>query len=71
MEAESVARGMPGHLVLGVARRGLGDAEMAEFALLLLAQQHRRDDLERVVVAAGRHPVQLVDVDVIGAEFLQ
>ena len=27
----------------GIARRGLGDAEMAEFALLLLAQQRRRD----------------------------
>src|SRR5207302_1662284 len=56
---------------VGAARRGLGDAEPAELALLPFAQQGRRQRLERVVVGARRDAVQLIDVDVVGAEFLQ
>ena len=67
----AVAAGARDHLVIGVARRGLGDAEVAQLPLLLFAQQGRRDDVERVVVAGRRHPVQLVDVDVVGGELLE
>ncbi len=64
----AVAAGALRHRVLGVAGRGLGDAEMAELALLLLAQQRRREHMERMVVSARGDAVQLVDIDVIGAE---
>ena len=66
----AVAAGALDHSVLGIAGRGLGDAEMAELALLLLAQQRRRERLDRMVVGARGDAVQLVDVDVIGAERL-
>jgi hypothetical protein len=57
--------------VLGIVRCRLGDGKVTELALGLLLQQGRRDDGVRVLVGAGRHPVQLIDVDVVGAELAE
>jgi len=56
------------NLVLGIVRCRLGDPKMAELAFRLLPQQHRRHIVERVVVGARGHPVQLIDIDVAGIE---
>src|SRR6185503_16798098 len=59
------------HGVLGVARAGLGHREVAELALLLLAQQPRHDLRHGLVVGRRPQPVQVEDVDVVGVELAQ
>jgi hypothetical protein len=59
------------HLVRGIARAGLGDGEVAQLALLLLAQQGGDELGDGVVVLRGRQAVQVEDVDVVGAEAAQ
>ena len=66
-----VRDGAQQHLVFEIVGRGLGDAEETEFALFLLLQQGRRDHVMHVVVAGGRHRVELKDVDAVDAEFVQ
>ena len=56
------------HIVLGVVRGGLGDAEMAELAFRPLLQQRRGDHVARLGIGFGQHTVQLEDVDVVGIE---
>ncbi len=59
------------HDVLGIARGGLGDGEMAQLALLLLAQEGGDDLRHGPVVELGPQPVQVEDVDMVGVESAQ
>ena len=67
----TVGHGTLQHLVLGIVRCGLGNAEVMELAFGFFLQQGRRDDVARVVVGAGCHAVQLIDVDIVGGELTQ
>ena len=51
-----------------IARAGLGYGEVAQLALLLLAQQGRHELGDRVVVLRRRQPVQVEEINVVGAE---
>ena len=68
---DAVGDGAQQHLVFEIVRRGLGDAEEAEFALFLFLQQGRCDHVMHVVVAGGRHRMELKDIDAVDAEFAQ
>ena len=68
LEGRLVAQRPLQHLVRRIARAGLGDGEVAQLALLLLAQQGRHELGDGVVVLRRRQPVQVEQVDVVGAE---
>jgi hypothetical protein len=64
----TVGHGTLQHLVLGIVRCGLGNAEVMELAFGFFLQQGRCDDVARVVVGGGCHAVQPIDVDIVGGK---
>ena len=63
-----VLDGAAEHLRAMVAARPLGEAEEADFTLLLFAPDRRQNGLDGVVVVSGLDPVELEDVDMVGAQ---
>ena len=59
------------NLVLGIMGRRLGNANVTDLALCLLAQQHRRQVVQCMVISIGRNTVQLVYIYVIGIDSAQ
>ena len=68
---DPVGDGAQQHLVFEIVGRGLGDAEEAELSPFLLLQQRRCDHVAHIVVAGGRHGVELEHIDAVDAEFAQ
>ena len=58
-------------LVLGIMGCSLGNAEIAKLSLLLLAQEHRRQFVQCMLVGIGWDTVQLVYIDITGIELAQ